>query len=35
VVTVLAAALVGDAVRAALDPRSAESRAPMGERPAS
>jgi peptide/nickel transport system permease protein len=35
VLTVLAAALVGDAVRAALDPRSAEARAPATERPAS
>jgi peptide/nickel transport system permease protein len=35
VVTVLAAALVGDAVRAALDPRSTEARAPATERPAS
>ncbi|HMN97990.1 MAG TPA: ABC transporter permease [Miltoncostaeaceae bacterium] len=34
VLTVLAAALVGDAVRAALDPRSREARAPVGERPA-
>ncbi|MGE0025994.1 MAG: ABC transporter permease [Thermoleophilia bacterium] len=34
VLTVLAAALVGDAVRAALDPRSREARAPAGERPA-
>jgi peptide/nickel transport system permease protein len=35
VLTVLAAALVGDAVRAALDPRSREARAPATERPAS
>jgi ABC-type dipeptide/oligopeptide/nickel transport system permease subunit len=35
VLTVLAAALVGDAVRAALDPRSPGARAPAGERPSS